>query len=235
MRTLLLVLTCLAACGTQVVEFKLDAGAGRDMDGGVDTGSPEAAPPDAAPDLDAAQPDAAQDAEAGTIPDADMGSPPVVLSTLPVNTAMAVPPDDSVFATFSKAMDVDTLNSVSFTLMEGTTALAGVVAWDAQTNTAVFNPTAPLTGNALHTATITTGARDTEGRPLTASYTWTFTTAVDPSPPRIAFTVPVDDAIDVAAASTRPSVTFSGDMDPATINNTTFTLSQGGTLVAPAV
>ncbi|MDB4986630.1 MAG: hypothetical protein JWN04_1808 [Myxococcaceae bacterium] len=159
---------------------------------------------------------------------------PMIVSTLPASGATLVPTNDSAFVTFSQPMDAATLTTSTFTVMQGTTAIAGVVTWNALTNAATFNPSAQLAPNAVYTATITTGAKDPAGVGLAASYTWSFTTALTPAQPRVVFTTPADDATE-RALGTRPTATFSGVMAAATINATTFTLRQGATSVPAGV
>jgi len=73
-------------------------------------------------------------------------------------------------------MDGATINSTSFTLMQGATPIAGAVTFDAVTNTATFTPAAPLGLDLVYTATVTTGAKDLGGSALAADRVWTFTT-----------------------------------------------------------
>jgi len=109
---------------------------------------------------------------------------PSVSSTSPSSASLGVPLNVHVAATFSIAMDATSLTSTTFTLKQGTTAVAGVVAYVG--STATFVPTAALAASTLFTATITTGAKSAGGKALAADYTWTFTTgttaAVGPAP-----------------------------------------------------
>ncbi|MEO6253190.1 MAG: Ig-like domain-containing protein, partial [Ferruginibacter sp.] len=99
---------------------------------------------------------------------------PVVISTDPANNATGVPLNKTVTATFNMPMNPLTINTTTFKLMQGATAVAGIVTYSG--NTASFTPTAPLTLNTLYTATITTGAKNTVGTSLAANYVWSFTT-----------------------------------------------------------
>ncbi len=159
---------------------------------------------------------------------------PMVTSTVPHNGAQGTAINVQPSATFSEAMDPQTLNPTTFTLGRGQgTSLdpvTGIVTCVGVT--AVFTPTANLLPDTTYTATITTGATDLAGNALVADYSWTFTTGAlqDTEPPMVIATVPADGAgnvpINIAVAAT-----FSEAMDPLTITAATFTLMDGLTPV----
>lgn len=101
-------------------------------------------------------------------------TPPTVVSTDPANNATGVFLDKKIAATFSEAMDPLTINTLTYTLKQGTTPVAGTVSYSG--NTAIFSPSSNLTGNTLYTATITTGAKDLAGNAMVSNYVWSFTT-----------------------------------------------------------
>ena len=101
-------------------------------------------------------------------------TPPTVISTDPANGATGVVLDKKITATFSEAMDPLTINTLTFTLKQGTTSVSGTVNYSG--TTATFSPTSNLTGNTTYTATITTGAKDLAGNALVNNYVWSFTT-----------------------------------------------------------
>jgi hypothetical protein len=117
---------------------------------------------------------------------------PTVTGTINNNGAVNVPLNTKASAFFSEVMDPFTITSDTFTLMQGTTPIAGAVAYLGLT--ATFTPTAVLTANTLYTATITTGAKDLAGNPLAANYQWSWTTgaAPDVTPPTVSSTIPVN-------------------------------------------
>ncbi len=156
---------------------------------------------------------------------------PVVISTDPANNATGVPLNKTVTATFNMPMNPLTINTTTFTLKQGATAIAGIVTYSG--NTASFTPTAPLTLNTLYTATITTGAKNTVGTSLAANYVWTFTTGALTAPTVIS-TDPANGATGVVLNKVI-SATFSEVMNPLTINATSFTLMQGSTIVPGTV
>lgn len=99
---------------------------------------------------------------------------PVVNSSDPVNNATAVVINKVIALTFTKAMNPSTINTSTFTLMQGTTAVSGTVTYYG--TTATFTPTNILTAGTVYTATITNGAKDLSGNALAANTIWSFTT-----------------------------------------------------------
>jgi hypothetical protein len=155
--------------------------------------------------------------------------PPIVVSTIPLNTATGVPVGQVVTATFSEAMSCSTLASpaVSFTLAgPGATPVAGTVGCSG--SLATFTSAANLAVNTIYTATITTGAKSLAGTPMAGNYVWTFRTLPAPTPPTVISTVPVNLATGVPVNQAL-SATFSAAMDPTTIDAMTFTLAGPGT------
>lgn len=159
---------------------------------------------------------------------------PQVNSVFPVNNAASVVTSTSASVTFSEAMNPASVNSSTFTLKSGTTAIAGTVACFGLT--ATFIPSAPLASNTDITGTITTGAKDAAGNALAAAYSWTFHTATAPdvTPPTVTSVTPVN-ASATAPLTTKPAVTFSEAMNPGTITTATFILKQGSVTVAGTV
>jgi hypothetical protein len=105
------------------------------------------------------------------------GDAPEVISTFPEPSATAVALTIEISATFSTAMDPGTIDAMTFTLTQDGTPIPGAVTYDAMSHTATFTPDVELARDRLHTATITTGARDERGRALEADHAWSFTTA----------------------------------------------------------
>ena len=157
-----------------------------------------------------------------------------VSSTVPVNGAKAVAIGSNLSATFSEAMKPATINTTTFTLKRGTTAVSGAVTYSGVT--AVFNPASNLLAGTVYTATITTGAKGLDGHGLARNYVWSFTTgaAADTTRPTVTATVPVNAATGVPIGN-KLSATFSEAMAPATITTSTFTLKQGAMSVPGVV
>ncbi|WP_425432403.1 Ig-like domain-containing protein [Granulicella pectinivorans] len=146
--------------------------------------------------------------------------PPVVISTIPANGATNVPIAQTLSATFSKTMKATSINAATFTLTAGGVPVAGTVAYSG--TVATFTPAVNLLSNTAYTATITTGAQDASGNPLTNNYVWSFTTVA--VPPTVISTIPVAGATGVPITQAI-SVTFSKAMSPATLTNATFTVT----------
>jgi Ice-binding-like/Bacterial Ig-like domain len=157
----------------------------------------------------------------------DPETPPTVLSeTPPIGAAPVCPNTAIVSVTFSKAMNPATINTTTFTLTIGGVGVLGQVSYVVATDTATFTPTVAL-GQGTYTAMITTGAADTFGNTLAASFMWMFTTSASCAPTVISETPPIG-AAPVCPNTAIISATFSKAMNPATINMTTFTLTTGG-------
>ena len=156
---------------------------------------------------------------------------PTVISTDPANNATGVFINKVVTATFSVPMDSLTITSATFTLKQGSLAIAGVVSYSGIT--ASFTPTGELAPNTLYTGTITTGAKNKAGTPLENNYVWSFTTGSLLGPTVIS-TDPTNNATGVLVEKTI-TATFSMAMDPLTITTSTFTVKQGLNTVSGTV
>jgi hypothetical protein len=99
---------------------------------------------------------------------------PTAASTDPLNNVTGVARNKEVAFTFSEAMDPITVNTTTFTLKQGSTAVTGIVAYSG--NTATFTPTNTLAAGTVYTATMTTGAKTTGGNSLASNSVWSFTT-----------------------------------------------------------
>ncbi|MEO8330880.1 MAG: ice-binding family protein [Gallionella sp.] len=156
---------------------------------------------------------------------------PTVTFTTPVNNATAVPINRKITASFSEAMSTATINTATFKVAAGASAVTGTVTLDATSKIATFTPASNLTVSTPYTATITTAAKDLAGNALASNKVWTFTTdastAGDTTKPTVSSTIPVDAASGVAINS-NVYATFSEPMDPATITATNFTVAESG-------
>ncbi|PJJ11096.1 Ig-like domain-containing protein [Flavobacterium sp. 1] len=146
---------------------------------------------------------------------------PVVITTDPINNAVAVKFDKTISATFNMAMNPSTLNGTTFKVSQGVNAVAGTITYTGLTVS--FVPTNPLLANKVYTVTITKDAKNSLDAAMSADYTWTFTTDVVPT---VTTTDPNNNAVGVALNQT-VTADFSTIMDAATINTATFTLKQG--------
>lgn len=151
-------------------------------------------------------------------------TPPAVVTTDPLNGATGVNVYKPIYATFSEAIDPATLNDTTFMLAGPGGSVAGTVGYDAATYIASFVPGAALSPSSLYTATLTTGVADQTGNPLAADYVWTFTTGgLDTTPLAIVAQFPAAGATD-AALSTNVVITFSEELNPATVIEGNFSL-----------
>ena len=157
-------------------------------------------------------------------------TPPVVSLTDPLNLATGVALNQKVSATFSKTMDATTIQTSTFSLKQGTTAVSGFVSYSG--TTAIFAPAANLAPSTVYTATITTGAKDLAGNALANNYIWSFTTgaATVVTPPTVILTDPLNVATGVPL-NQKIAATFSRTMDASTFSTPTFILTQGTTSV----
>ena len=106
---------------------------------------------------------------------------PIVILTDPLNNATGVAINKQIAATFSKAMDPLSISTSSFTLSNGTTAIAGNVTY--LNNVATFSPVFNLLLNTMYTATITASVKDLAGNTMLVDYVWNFTTVLPTIPP----------------------------------------------------
>jgi hypothetical protein len=159
-------------------------------------------------------------------------TPPAVVSTIPTADGSNVIPDQKISATFSEGMDSSTINGTTFAVKgPGGAAVSGTVTYAG--TSATFITTGFLANSTLYTATIGSGAKDLAGNAMAAAKTWSFTTGA--AAPTVTSTDPLNGSVNVATNKSI-SATFSGTMDPATINGTTFTLQgPGGAAIAGAV
>ena len=167
----------------------------------------------------------------GGIPDL---TKPTVTLTDPLNNATGVLLNKVIVVTFSKSMDPPTINSLTYTLNQGSISIAGAVTYTG--TTATFTPTSNLAYSQIYTGTVKTGAKDLAGNAIAANYTFSFTTtdAPDITLPMVYSTDPLTNATGVVSNKV-VVLTFSEAMTASTINGTTFTLKQGTTAIPGTV
>ena len=103
------------------------------------------------------------------------GTSPTVNPGVPASGQTDVAISTTVTAVFSEAMDIATINSSTFTLEDDTgSPVSGMVSYAGVT--ATFTPDANLQNNMAYTATVTSGAQDVSGNPLTSETGWSFMT-----------------------------------------------------------
>ncbi|WMN12285.1 Ig-like domain-containing protein [Marivirga salinae] len=154
------------------------------------------------------------------------GKTPVVIATNPVDQATNVPLNQVITVKFNQEMDAATITASSFIVSDGTESISGQVAYS--DSTASFTPDAELTANLLYTATITTTAGNTDAISLVGNYSWEFTAGTKPE---VIETNPLNEATNVAINAVI-TADFSQNMNPLTINASSFTISDGTDLIS---
>jgi len=101
-------------------------------------------------------------------------TPPTVISTIPLNTAIGVAVNNAIAAVFSETLSPSTVNNATFTIQQATTPIVGIVTCSGVT--ATFTPSTILAFSTAYTATITTGVKDLAGNAMTNNFVWSFTT-----------------------------------------------------------
>ncbi len=162
---------------------------------------------------------------------------PVINASNPINLAIDVAINQQITATFSEAMNEQTINDASFTLTAPSqTAVLGTVSYDETSHTAVFAPSSDFTHNTLYQASINTEVTNTAGIALASGFSWSFTTSALPDviAPQVVSNYPVDLAQDFAL-NRNMTAEFSEALSPNTVNGSSFTLSDGTNLVTGVV
>ncbi|HLG21990.1 MAG TPA: CFI-box-CTERM domain-containing protein [Candidatus Manganitrophaceae bacterium] len=99
------------------------------------------------------------------------GGAPAVSAATPAADATAVPVNSVITATFNEEIDPLTLTSSTFTVSGGVTGAIGYSG-----KVAAFTPSAALANGTPYAVTLTTGVTDLAGNPMSANYSWQFTT-----------------------------------------------------------
>lgn len=156
---------------------------------------------------------------------------PMVASTDPENNTNNVVVNKLVSVNFNMPMKASTINTSTYTLKQGTTAVPGTVSYSG--TTAVFTPAGLLAANTVYTATVSNAATNLDDTALIGDYVWQFTTGSIVAP-NVTSTDPINNSTGVSLTKTI-TANFSMIMDPLTIDETTFTLTQGATIIAGTV
>ncbi len=163
-------------------------------------------------------------------------TPPTLASTSPVDNAVDVAVSTLVTVTFSEAIDNTTVDGTSFFVSDGVDNVAGTVSVSPDNTMATFTSSALLADNTVHTATLTTDVTDLAGNPLADNVVWSFTTGTgtDTIGPTVLSTVPADGATGVTV-TTVVAATFDEAIDPVTVDNTSFFVTDGVDNVVGAI
>jgi hypothetical protein len=162
-----------------------------------------------------------------------IGLCPIVLSTNPDDGATNVPLTQIFTVKFNKDMNPKTITDASI-YFEYNPKIEGTLTYN--DSTATFTPTSPLIENTTYRGIVKTTVQDLKGNALQEDFLWSFSTGatIAPMPPMVISTDPADKDTGVALNKII-SATFNMSMNPATLNNSTFTLKQGSNPIAGAV
>ena len=161
-------------------------------------------------------------------------TPPLVVSTIPVNDALAVGVGQNISVIFNEQLDPATINAASMALMRGSTPIAGAVSYSGVT--AVFDPSVNLSPSTTYRVVVAQSVTDLAGNSLASAFSWSFTTSdsVELVPPTVVANTPSADAVGVPL-NQRVTITFSEPMAPTSVTATTFTLRAGAVPVAATI
>jgi len=99
---------------------------------------------------------------------------PKLTDQKPENEATDVAADTAVKATFSTAMDSESVKE-AFALAEGEAAVDADVEYSEDDKTATLTPKSELTAGSSYTATVSKTAKSADGKEMAEDATWTFT------------------------------------------------------------
>jgi methionine-rich copper-binding protein CopC len=157
--------------------------------------------------------------------------PPTVVSTTPADADIDIAVNTVISARLSEPVDCATVNILSF-LVNGGGAITGTVACSGSDIS--FTPAADLANGTVYTVSLTTAITDLAGNPLAANENWSFTTAAaaplpptDTTAPTVSSVTPADTATGIAV-NTVVTAVFDESLDCATVDTSSFTLSDGG-------
>ncbi|MEE9442498.1 MAG: Ig-like domain-containing protein [candidate division Zixibacteria bacterium] len=103
------------------------------------------------------------------------GGGPEIVSVYPQPGTIGVPIDTTVWVTFTNDMDLSTINSSSFAVLdEDENLVSGIRTYS--NKTATFVPAQPFLPNHTYKVILTMGVRDITNQPIPSDTVWTFTT-----------------------------------------------------------
>jgi hypothetical protein len=158
-----------------------------------------------------------------------------VVSVTPLNKATAIPVNNPMTINFNQELSTSMKSYVTFLLKKGATTISGVVTFDGKVLT--FQPASSLESGTVYTGSILIKPSNTSVDKSGRNFIWSFTTegtAADLTAPTISSVVPANNAVSVLTKA-YATATFSEQMNPTTINASTFTLKQGTTAVPGTV
>ena len=148
---------------------------------------------------------------------------PTVVLTDPGDNEADVQLDKVITATFSEPMDPSTLDGNTFLMMGIGAPVTGEVSYSG--TTAIFTPSSPLSPGTLYTVAIVDDVQSASGIPLANDHIWTFSTASGDTPTVVSID-PAHNEADVPLNKTI-TATFSEQINPSTLDGTSFLLLEG--------
>ena len=158
-------------------------------------------------------------------------SPPVIISTFPVNGAPAIATNTAFNITFSEAIDTSDLDDSILSLSGPEGDVSGTLTL--KINSITFTPEDSLDIKQTYTLTLKSGVKDLAGNVLSTETIWSFTTAdvPDNTPPSVLTVTPADGENEVGV-ETIVTITFDEPMDPTTLNSASIKLSDDTTTLS---
>lgn len=152
-------------------------------------------------------------------------TPPEVSETSPADNESSVPADSTVVIRFSKPVSNPTVHSSSIKMIFGNLEIPGELILSENATSVEFIPEIPLNEGGIYTVEVERTITDLNGLPLKTDGTdspYRFSFTILSTVPSVIASSPADSETVVASTLENITVTFSEDMDPATINNSTF-------------
>ena len=145
---------------------------------------------------------------------------PTVIMVSPSDNSTQISVSSVVSVTFSESMNQSSAQS-AFSISP---SVSGVPNWDG--NTMTFTPGSALSTDTTYACTVGTGAKDQSGNPMTAAYSWNFTTILTVAPTVVSIS-PADGATGVPVTISALSVTFSQPMDTSSLKESADPIPEG--------
>lgn len=148
---------------------------------------------------------------------------PSIIYTDPDDLDSLISYDQIITATFNMPMDATTITNTSFRVYNAGAEISGIVSYGGLI--AGFVPGNLLLPNTVYTCVVSTSAKNLDGTSLLMDYTWTFKT----KPVTVPIVLNVDpfEGENFVVINKTIKTTFSENMDPASFNTTSFTLTDG--------
>ena len=161
-------------------------------------------------------------------------SPPVVLSTLPINGTTTIALNTAFTITFNEAINADSVDDTSVLLSGPNGEVEGNVT--TTTNIIVFTPQDSLAPGSIYTLTLTNNITDLSNNALITDINWSFTTRSIPdnTSPSILTVTPADGGNEVNQ-HTIITINFDEPMNVSTLNSTTLRLLHNETALSGSI